>query len=341
MKKRRRLVKFLTIVSTVVVIFVSLAVPCLAMPADDVTPTRPIDGSFDLISSVQLREVSSQRIVTFTSVISTSANAVPRETIDYFDGQSVWCEWRVRDTWTSFYNYPVSTYVFGDYYDGFSNRLDTMETNFQYTRVWHYNEDAYLPIAEARAVVPRGTFVNLLDRRYGDAIGEYVGGYEYDYAYDASNLYNEVACDGITSINGYMPLVYVNASPVAQNVAIGSTLQDTFTRKIGDVFTVAPYNVLSSLNYLDREQGFSDDIWTVRFSTVIGLDYNGYVGDSTREIIYVEAPDVNFSFTSWLGTAISGFVSFQVFPGFSIGALLTTLISFSCVMWFLKLVAGG
>lgn len=338
MKKRRRLVKFLTIVSTVVVIFVSLAVPCLAMPADNVAPTRPIDGSFDLISSVQLREVSTQRVVTFTSVISTSANAVPRETTDYFEGQSVWCEWHVRDTWTSFYSYPVSTLVFGEYYDGFSNRLDTMETNYQYTRSWHYNEDTYLPLSESYAIVPRGTFVNILDSRYAGTLGEYVGGYEYDYPYDMGYAYNGVSMGGTVSLAGRDPLTYINASNVAEPVPISYSGN---AYRLGDVFTVAPYNAPPKLTYLDREQGISDAVWTVRFTTVVGLDYNGYVGESTREIIYIEPPDVNFSFTSWLGTAISGFVSFQVFPGFSIGALLTTLISFSCVMWFLKLVAGG
>lgn len=46
-------------------------------------------------------------------------------------------------------------------------------------------------------------------------------------------------------------------------------------------------------------------------------------------------------YTKWLGTAASGFLDLEIFPQFTLGGIFMTLLAFSCVVWFLKLVAGG
>lgn len=46
-------------------------------------------------------------------------------------------------------------------------------------------------------------------------------------------------------------------------------------------------------------------------------------------------------YTEWIATAVGGFFDLQIFPGFSLGGIFMTLVSFMCVVWFLKLVAGG
>lgn len=46
-------------------------------------------------------------------------------------------------------------------------------------------------------------------------------------------------------------------------------------------------------------------------------------------------------YTVWLGNAVSGFMDFQLFSGFTIGGIFMTILAFACVVWFLKLVAGG
>lgn len=46
-------------------------------------------------------------------------------------------------------------------------------------------------------------------------------------------------------------------------------------------------------------------------------------------------------YTAWIGTAVSGFLDLQIFPYFTLGGVLMTLLAFTCVIWFLKLVAGG
>lgn len=46
-------------------------------------------------------------------------------------------------------------------------------------------------------------------------------------------------------------------------------------------------------------------------------------------------------YTSFLGTGASGFLDLEIFPGFTIGGIFMTLVAFCCVIWFLKLFAGG
>lgn len=55
----------------------------------------------------------------------------------------------------------------------------------------------------------------------------------------------------------------------------------------------------------------------------------------------VEPPDMTFDFTSWIGTAVGGFLNMELMPNFSIGGVLAILIAFSIVMLFLKFFAGG
>lgn len=49
----------------------------------------------------------------------------------------------------------------------------------------------------------------------------------------------------------------------------------------------------------------------------------------------------NLSWTDWLVNGISGFINFEIVPGLSFGGILGILITFSVVMIFLKLFAGG
>lgn len=46
-------------------------------------------------------------------------------------------------------------------------------------------------------------------------------------------------------------------------------------------------------------------------------------------------------FTKSLASAVAGFFDFEIFPNFNLGGILITIIAFACVVWWLKLVAGG
>jgi hypothetical protein len=50
---------------------------------------------------------------------------------------------------------------------------------------------------------------------------------------------------------------------------------------------------------------------------------------------------VNLDFTSWLSTAVGGFLAFEIIPGISLGLLLTFIIGVAAVNFFLKFFAGG
>lgn len=61
----------------------------------------------------------------------------------------------------------------------------------------------------------------------------------------------------------------------------------------------------------------------------------------TDSTIIVPTPPYEADYTGWLGTAVGGFLDFELFPGFSLGGMLGILISFSFIMLFLKFFAGG
>lgn len=63
-------------------------------------------------------------------------------------------------------------------------------------------------------------------------------------------------------------------------------------------------------------------------------DYNAVIPEKPSGGTNIETIDVDF--TSWLGTAVGGFLNFKIFPNFSIVGILGILISFSLVLILLK-----
>jgi hypothetical protein len=87
----------------------------------------------------------------------------------------------------------------------------------------------------------------------------------------------------------------------------------------------------------------------VPFETFYAIgDYQYCYRDDLRVLDIGLDPDVPgnpalplVGYTNWLGHAVSGFLDLNIFPGFTLGGILMTIIAFSCVIWFLKLFAGG
>lgn len=46
-------------------------------------------------------------------------------------------------------------------------------------------------------------------------------------------------------------------------------------------------------------------------------------------------------YADWIASAVGGFFSIQLFPGFYLGGLIVTIIAFALVMWWLKMFGGG
>lgn len=107
----------------------------------------------------------------------------------------------------------------------------------------------------------------------------------------------------------------------------GYSEDESFTLFIDRVVVIPDYNSLSGS--LDMDYAY-DGVYC-EFSRA--ADLNTHVTPPSDAVFA--------DYTSWIGLAVSGFLEFQVFPGFSFGALLMVIISFSTVMWFLKLFAGG
>lgn len=51
--------------------------------------------------------------------------------------------------------------------------------------------------------------------------------------------------------------------------------------------------------------------------------------------------NVNVDFTSWIATAVGGFLGFELFPNFSLIGVISIFIMISVVIWVLKVLAGG
>lgn len=70
--------------------------------------------------------------------------------------------------------------------------------------------------------------------------------------------------------------------------------------------------------------------------------FNPYVNNGLLETGGDDNPALALiPYTTWLGEAVSGFMDFELFNGFTLGGIFMTILAFTCVMWFLKLVAGG
>ncbi len=52
-------------------------------------------------------------------------------------------------------------------------------------------------------------------------------------------------------------------------------------------------------------------------------------------------PPYQADYTTWLGTAVKGFFDAELWPGFTLGGIFLIIVSFSIVVWFLKVFAGG
>ena len=60
-----------------------------------------------------------------------------------------------------------------------------------------------------------------------------------------------------------------------------------------------------------------------------------------RNTMGIPIPSLEVDYTSWIGTAVGGFLNMELMPNFSLGGILAILIAFAITMLFLKFFAGG
>lgn len=95
----------------------------------------------------------------------------------------------------------------------------------------------------------------------------------------------------------------------------------------------------------------SDGIWdSSLFDVQLEFDYwfTAYDADLYYGLVVEDDPrgpqdnDAYYrDYTSWVAMAVGGFFDFQVFPGFTLGGIVITCISFAVAIWLLKIFAGG
>ena len=92
----------------------------------------------------------------------------------------------------------------------------------------------------------------------------------------------------------------------------------------------------------------TSDTYKIAVALPLGISYNNYSFNPVSEWYeryfagYKQYGDsTNVDFTSWISTAVGGFLAFEFIPGISFGLLLTFIIGIACVNFFLKFFAGG
>ena len=103
--------------------------------------------------------------------------------------------------------------------------------------------------------------------------------------------------------------------------------------------------------FTDKPVHYHDFEITISNIDVNALALDAYISTSERDAALdlrskdqapAEISKLGFAdYTSWIATAVGGFLDFELFPGFTFGGILMVFIAFSCVMWFLRLVSGG
>lgn len=79
------------------------------------------------------------------------------------------------------------------------------------------------------------------------------------------------------------------------------------------------------------------------FAGSYGFDFSFvYYEPFNDPSFYMPEPQMELQdYTDWITTAVSGFFEIQIFPGFYLSGFLMVVIAFACVIWFLKIFAGG
>lgn len=103
---------------------------------------------------------------------------------------------------------------------------------------------------------------------------------------------------------------------------------------------------LNSLVYIYECTFSFDSVPTIPSSFLFAGDFyytfNPYLDNLAPDDSEGENPALALiPYTTWLGEAVGGFMDFELYKGFTLGGIFVTLLSFTCVIWFLKLVAGG
>lgn len=79
--------------------------------------------------------------------------------------------------------------------------------------------------------------------------------------------------------------------------------------------------------------------YTVRSALVDDSIFEDFFNDSVQRSVYRGKTGFERT-TKFLGSAVSGFLDLEIMPNFSMAGLLIVIISFSVVLWWLKVFAG-
>lgn len=189
-------------------------------------------------------------------------------------------------------------------------------------------------------------------RYYSRVAGAWVYAYQNDNfvtglkTIQINDLYSDFESTS-TFVTEFFPWLQSNA-----------TKQSTAAASVASVSESDPVNAAATVSdvvYTDWTITYSDernkvDVYYPLYDTsqwdtsAVLLSYpnfENYLAGTSELPNGDDVPGVNTDFTSWLAVATGGFLNTELWPNFSIGGMLAILVSFSVVMIFLKVFAGG
>lgn len=129
-----------------------------------------------------------------------------------------------------------------------------------------------------------------------------------------------------------------SSNVIVTPLMLGYTDIDTviYIEELSVHFSDLPVNAFSSV-------GFSPflDVQFTHNPGLVKYDLGGFGGSDPDDPGNENPALALIPYTTWIGDAVSGFMDFELFKGFTLGGIFVTLLSFTICIWFLKLVAGG
>lgn len=232
--------------------------------------------------------------------------------------------------------------------EGYTVSIGSGEQNISTYGVNHIpyasNISASLPIAGGGVVKLYSSFGTLLANAPITSITIWYNGYTGVYVYTgnvadagAPPNHNDIIVDQ-TVIRFMMPQAVTNVSYVVVEdmVALQGTnvINPTIQwSKFSTGYFFSPDESQTDY-YL---YGYQDGLYA---STETAYN-NGYEQGKIDGIEIAESQLNDGNWLGWMANAVGGFMTFEIFPGFSVGGLFAVLISIALLMAFLRFFAGG
>ena len=239
-------------------------------------------------------------------------------------------------------NYNVDSYIqsselssildAGGYYSEIVFSYSILTNNY-----FDANENFVVDFIELDYFVVYSDGVDIISDNDTIAIGDiYITDFDFDSIMLDTNTYNAFTSAYLLQL--YTHIEFVSGEDYITINIVLSNLDDTFYYEINNL--VIPLINQGNTNdfVLVNSDGYTEFTDFSVSNAFTDFAYQVYVENTTQHPTPLEP---NVDMWSWLGDTIGGFMDFEIFPSFSIGAIFNIVISIALFLIFLKVFVGG